>query len=275
MGLLLALQFFSRLPLPFAVYSARRQQRLLGYLPLVGLVFSGLSLLLFVALPEVLQVFWPKISVWHLLGPHEWAFVVLVWTVWLSGALHLDGLADAADAALGTIANPQKAQQIMHDSRVGTGGAVALSLLLLGKWLALSSVFVWLAEQETLRWQIFALGLLGLLPFVARIMPLLLVKTCPCATQSVPHQQLFAALSSRVVIVYLSSALLLSLWLAYALSMTAALLLIVLMFVAWWWMRRFAMRLLQGVNGDLLGMSIEMSELLLLFALVALLRTLV
>jgi adenosylcobinamide-GDP ribazoletransferase len=57
----------------------------------------------------------------------------------LTGALHLDGLADAADGLLGG-RTPARRLEIMRDSRVGSFGAVAVVLVLLGDWAALSGM---------------------------------------------------------------------------------------------------------------------------------------
>lgn len=57
----------------------------------------------------------------------------------LTGALHLDGLMDTADA-VGSRRSREEALNIMKDSRIGAMGAVAAILVLLGKLTAISSV---------------------------------------------------------------------------------------------------------------------------------------
>jgi adenosylcobinamide-GDP ribazoletransferase len=54
----------------------------------------------------------------------------------LTGALHLDGLADAADGLLGG-STAERRLEIMRDSRVGSFGVVAVALVLLADWAAL------------------------------------------------------------------------------------------------------------------------------------------
>lgn len=56
-------------------------------------------------------------------------------TVFTRG-LHLDGLGDWADGAWGGFSR-EKRLAIMKDSRVGSFGVIALTVLLLGKWIAL------------------------------------------------------------------------------------------------------------------------------------------
>lgn len=57
----------------------------------------------------------------------------------LTGALHLDGLMDTADA-IGSRRPREEALNIMKDSRIGAMGAVAAILILIGKLTAISSV---------------------------------------------------------------------------------------------------------------------------------------
>lgn len=56
----------------------------------------------------------------------------------VTGGLHEDGLADTADA-LGAGADRDKALAIMRDSRIGTYGALAITLVLVAKLSALAS----------------------------------------------------------------------------------------------------------------------------------------
>jgi adenosylcobinamide-GDP ribazoletransferase len=60
-------------------------------------------------------------------------------TVLLTGALHEDGLADAADG-FGGGATPERVLEIMRDSRIGSYGAVALVLAIITKLASLASL---------------------------------------------------------------------------------------------------------------------------------------
>lgn len=57
----------------------------------------------------------------------------------VTGALHEDGLADAADG-FGGGRSPERIIEIMHDSRIGSYGAVALILVIITKLAALASL---------------------------------------------------------------------------------------------------------------------------------------
>lgn len=72
---------------------------------------------------------------WALPRPPSTALAVVALVV-LTGALHLDGLADTFDGMLGGRARESRLA-IMRDPRIGSFGAVAVAALLLLKWSAL------------------------------------------------------------------------------------------------------------------------------------------
>jgi adenosylcobinamide-GDP ribazoletransferase len=65
--------------------------------------------------------------------------LALATTVFFTGAMHEDGLADTADG-FGGGKTREKKLEIMRDSRIGTYGACALGLSLLLRWSALSAL---------------------------------------------------------------------------------------------------------------------------------------
>ncbi|MCA8884613.1 MAG: adenosylcobinamide-GDP ribazoletransferase [Rhodobacteraceae bacterium] len=72
-------------------------------------------------------------ALWLGLGPGLAAGLALVVLIMVTGALHEDGLADCADGFWGGWTR-EKRLQIMHDSRIGTYGVLALGLALLLRW---------------------------------------------------------------------------------------------------------------------------------------------
>lgn len=116
--LLLALQFLTRLPVPCWVgHEPELMRRAARHFPLVGALIGAAAA--GVALAAHL--------VWS--APVA-AGLAVAFTVWLTAALHEDGLADTADALLGA-SGREKALAILKDSRIGTYGAAALGLVLL------------------------------------------------------------------------------------------------------------------------------------------------
>lgn len=128
MGFLVALHFLTILPplLRRGPKSLEEVGRSQGYFPLVG-VALGLAL---AGMDELVQLLLP-LSVANAL--------LLVVMVLLTGALHLDGFADACDGLFGG-ADPERRLEIMRDSRLGGYGAVGLVCLFLVKYAGLGAV---------------------------------------------------------------------------------------------------------------------------------------
>lgn len=121
---LIALQFLTCLPVQLSGKPEPHQVgKSLLYYPLVGLLIGGmlglLSLLLEGAAP-----------------PLQAALVLVAW-IGLTGALHLDGLADSADAWLGGFGDRDRTLAIMKDPRSGPVAVVVLVAVLLLKFVAL------------------------------------------------------------------------------------------------------------------------------------------
>lgn len=120
----LALGFFSRIPMPAWVdYSPEKLNQSSRYLTLVGWLLGGLIAILFLA---ATTIFPETISLW----------LAMWFSLLLTGAFHEDGLADTADGFGGAFTREKKLA-IMKDSRIGTYGASALVMTLLGKYLLL------------------------------------------------------------------------------------------------------------------------------------------
>ncbi|HEY3327898.1 MAG TPA: adenosylcobinamide-GDP ribazoletransferase [Novimethylophilus sp.] len=116
-----ALSFFTRIPCTaWAGQGAEDLNHAARYFPLVGVVMglaaAGAYLAARLAWPQELAV-----------------IAAMAATLWLTGAFHEDGLADAADG-LGGGWTQQQALTIMQDSRLGSFGAVALFMGLLTKY---------------------------------------------------------------------------------------------------------------------------------------------
>ena len=112
--------FFTRIPIKWSFFSDKAPDltKAAWAFPLVGFLIGGLSGLLGDFLIYLgLSVFLSCI-------------VAITLSVILTGAFHEDGLADTADG-LGAGGSPERINKIIHDSRLGTYGVVALILGLL------------------------------------------------------------------------------------------------------------------------------------------------
>jgi adenosylcobinamide-GDP ribazoletransferase len=159
-ALLLATRFLTRAPLPDpgAPEAGEAGQAVLYY-PLVGLLLGGLLALLAGVLTSA-----P--------APLAALLLVTLW-VWGTGALHLDGLADCADAWVGGLGDRARTLAILKDPHLGVMGGVALMLALLAKYATLWVLLDMAANH---------LVALALIPALARLQILLLALTTPGAT---------------------------------------------------------------------------------------------
>ena len=144
----IALQFLTTFPVRLSTMPTPQQnaQALLFY-PVVGLLIGailyGITLLLY-ALPVVLL-----------------SSVILVLWIWLTGGLHLDGLADTADAWVGGFGDKARTLAIMKDPSCGPIGVLSLVIVCLLKW---SVLYVLLQEKLYTALMLF--------PLLGRLVPL-------------------------------------------------------------------------------------------------------
>lgn len=108
--------------LPLRMNDGRKPGWAFGWFPVVGL---GLGALL---AGEAWLL--GRLGVERLLAR---GFLLLATWVILTGALHLDGLADSCDGLCAT-ASPERRLEIMKDPRAGSWAVVGVGLLLLGKF---------------------------------------------------------------------------------------------------------------------------------------------
>jgi len=145
-----AFQFLTRLPLPRLTYQPDTLARAAKFFPLVGLAIGA-----------------GAAGIYRLLSPHLPAVIValliVLFSTLITGGLHEDGLADAADAFGGGWSREQTLA-IMKDSRIGSFGALAIVFSVAGRILLLAylppdSVVRYLISAEVLcRWTILPLG---------------------------------------------------------------------------------------------------------------------
>lgn len=234
-GLILALQFLTRLPLPAIKADDAAFARSMRWFPVAGLVIGVL----------VAGAAWAGSLIDHRIG----ALAALVVWAGVTGALHLDGLADIADAGGAAHKAGEKDRErllaILADPHLGSFGVVAVAVQLIAKLVLLDC----LVEAR-------AFVPLILVPFAARIGPL--VWTWWLAPL---HQGLGTRFRSAIGPVHIVVwAIVLA-----ALSWFCPALLVTPLVVLWWgWHVR---RAIGGISGDGHGAGIELVETALLLAL--------
>jgi adenosylcobinamide-GDP ribazoletransferase len=236
----LALQFLTRLPAPrMTEHTAEDRGRSVLYYPVVGLLIGAVLTAFLFLLADVN----PGLRA---------ALLLLVWVL-LTGALHLDGLADSADAWLGGRGDRARTLEIMKDSRSGPAAIVAVALVLIVKFAALSAL------THAAYWPALVLA-----PLLGRASLVLLFLTTPY----VRAEGIGAAHAANLprggaVIVLLTVAVLVPVFLGYVglWPLVVALVTVLLL-------RRLMLQRLGGATGDTFGATCEIVEAAVLVVMV-------
>jgi adenosylcobinamide-GDP ribazoletransferase len=229
-GLVVAIQFLTRLPTPRIAVSSEEFAASMRWFPAVGLIVGTL----------VAGAGWAGARI------DPWTGALCALTVWVAvtGALHLDGLGDIADASGAAHKDRERLLAVLSDPHVGSFAVAAIALQLIAKLVLLHA----LLDQG-------ALIAIALVPFAARIGPLVWSRALP---------DLHAGLGSRFRnAVRPVDFIIWGLLLAAAAWASPSLLAAPLGFLLWgWWL----LRKIGGISGDGHGAGIELGESLLLAA---------
>jgi len=238
---LIAMQFLTIIPLPF---DTRCQKEDLGRatacFPLVGLTVGGLL----VGLNWLIVPWLPR--------PLCAALLITLLAA-VTGALHLDGLADVCDG-LAARGSRERFLAIMKDSHVGAVGAVGLVLGLLLKWQALVAVPAGITWQALL-----------LFPTLARFAQVLAMSGAKHARQDGLGAVIIQGMGFRHLLV----ALLITLTACLTLLPFRGIIALAAVIVATLAIRGHFQKHLGGLTGDIVGCSSEIAEIVALITLSA------
>jgi adenosylcobinamide-GDP ribazoletransferase len=146
-----AFQFLTRLPLSRLTYRPDALSRSAKFFPLVGLALGA-------AMAGIYRILSPHLPAMFV------ALLIVLFSTLVTGGLHEDGLADAADA-FGGGWERQRILDIMKDSRIGVYGSLAIVFSVAGRVLLLGhlapGIFVsYVVSAEVLcRWTVLPLGM--------------------------------------------------------------------------------------------------------------------
>jgi len=112
-GIILMFNFFTRIPI-YIEYNEKDFSKGMYFLPLIGLIIG-----FFMYICSYIPVEKP-------------IYVLFSWIlyIWITGGLHLDGLADSFDGIFSN-RNKEEILRIMKDSRIGTFGVIGLIIIIL------------------------------------------------------------------------------------------------------------------------------------------------
>jgi len=240
-GLRLALSFLTVLPVgPRAQASEEELAVSFGMFPLAGFMLGA-------------ALAFEDLALAPLFGVAIRSALVILTSVTITGALHLDALADTADA-LGARADRTRALEILRDSSVGVFGSIAIFSWLGLQWIALASLQG--AERSA---AIYLVPGLGRWAMVAVATGMDYLRPAGAGSFIKPEWDWFNLRTASVIGVIA----ILPVFSSRARAATAMTIVVVLA------LRWFYRRWLGGVTGDLLGAAGALAEVAAMLALAA------
>jgi len=234
-ALKLAIQFLTRIPVktPDEITASQQGESLLYY-PVVGFLIGGILF-----------------GVMYYIQPISYfisAAVVLAIWVLITGGLHLDGLADSADAWLGGTKGDKeeikvRSFEIMKDPNCGPAGVFWIVIIMLLKFSALTEL-----SQSNVY-------VLLLVPVIGRGMAVLLFLTTPYVSKygiasklvnHIPRKMAYVMLANVTLILIVTN--------FYGTFIIIAVLFVMIL------LRQLMINRLGGMTGDTAGALIEISE---------------
>lgn len=240
-AVILAFLFLTRLPMPpIQDVSAADNGRALCAFALVGSVIGVL----------LAAIAW----LGHfLLPPIALAALVLVVWVLITGGLHLDGLADSADAWLGGYGNRARTLEIMKDPRCGAAAVMTVSCLLIFKF----SLLVALLDTQAGWW-------LVLPPLLGRCASVLLMMITPYARASGLGADFNNNMPRKSLWLIICTVAIICAFILPPISLLAVSACVIPTFLA---LRQLMMSRLNGTTGDTTGALLEIIEAAVLLGL--------
>lgn len=244
-SLILAIQFLTRIPININIETEEDSfADSVLWFPAVGLIIGAFNALVYFLSAMVLDGMLPIVC-------------AVLANVCITGALHVDGLADTCDGIY-SARKKEKMLEIMKDSRIGSNGTIAVVFDILIRIAILLSI-----SSDKVIWLIFAA------PIASRALIPLLMKLSVYARAEGGMGGLFLGKQSwsRTLIAFAAGMLLVwfSLNFVGVASFAVAMLIIILY-------RSYIYSKIQGMTGDTLGAGNEIAEIVFLLAAVIIWR---
>lgn len=228
-----ALQFLTIIFLKKNNFDSSNLSKSVGYFPFVGLILGVFlvltNFLFFYIFPEILV-----------------NLIVILTLIILTGALHLDGLADSCD---GFFSGKEKEEilNIMHDSHLGTMGITSIIILLLLKLISLNCLPSEAKNKILLLFPVIGRWNIALLGFISPYAYKFNGKGKACTKENIPYKEFLKAL----IFTFLMS---------FILFRVVGLFILIINILIVFLIRNFCLRKIKGITGDILGASCEIGE---------------
>ena len=231
---ILMLQFFTRIPINKTIDIKEGDfPKGIVFFPLIGLIVGVINGIVYYFVSKIVGGFIPLI-------------LVLLVNAIVTGALHLDGLADTCDGVF-SARKRERMLEIMRDSAIGTNGMLGLFFLLI-----LKLAFLDIVPKEII------LPTIILTPVVGRTVMATTIYRAKYARAGEGLGDLFIG---KTTLKQTIITLIMGLVLSYGLLKLPGILCLTLVLPVGYMLQRFFTNKLGGLTGDLLGAINEVTEL--------------
>ncbi len=233
-GLIMGIQFFTSIPIPYAVPMDRDHiERAVRTLPLLGLMQGAIYA-----------------------GPLAAAFFVWLALILVTGGIHLDGWMDASDAFF-SFREKDKRLEIMKDPHMGAFGVLSVIVLLSARFLFIYEIVLHAVDAVYV--------LIMLIPFLSKCLTGVLTIKVRAAKEDGLGTLFKEAAGSYTLWFYLLYivVMLTALWLVQPESIGGAIILVLMTGIFILFAARKAVKWFGGITGDVLGAATEGVEVVL------------
>lgn len=241
---LFALTFLTRIPSPVKVnYNEQLPSQSMMFYPMIGTII-GLLLI-------ILDILFSLLFTKNIIN-----ILLLSSLIYITGGLHLDGFIDTVDGVF-SCREKEKILEIMHDSLIGSFGAIAIIVLLFLKF----NLFLELSNN--VRYPLFLL-----MPSISRFLAVIAVYKYPLATSSKLGKGFNYYLRKKELIfvsIYLSL-LSLAVYYIFKFNLFIQILIIILSFLIMSCFSKVIISKIDGLTGDVYGAIIEITEVTVLLS---------
>ncbi len=242
---LFALTFLTRIPLPFNInYNNDLPSKSIKYFTLIGLLLGSILVLAY----RIFSFFWPPMLV---------SVILLGFYIYLTGAIHLDGLLDSVD---GLFSNREKEKilLIMKDSLNGSFATVTAVIYLLLKF----TLFYQLQEFKII-------SALIIFPVLSRWLVIFAIKFFPRAEKSSLGEGFDYEMTNKDFIIssFLPMFIIFIFLLYDIISLGLLLGLLIIPLLVTIYIANYTINKIDGLTGDIYGMINEVGEIIILLVI--------
>lgn len=265
---LFALQFLTVIKIKFIEWDEKFAAKSVAYFPIVGILIGCILAIVYFVLSFIFPANITAIT----------AILIIIIEIMLVRGIHLDGFIDTVDGLFGGM-NKEERLRIMKDSCVGSFGVIAVTLLILFKFILIFEILNLNSDK------FFVMQILILMPALGRYAMIIPMTMYPYArtngtahfTKFVGNKEILIATLSMLLFVLLSVFFFADFHNNFHNNLLSLMLLIVLMIaliVFSLLLSKYIASKIMGMTGDTYGAITEISEVFALFLIVLMLAAL-